>query len=429
MKLGVCKIDITPRWPVELAGFANHDRKGKTYDEVLRPLYARMFYFRDDHADGTYSQALLVSADLIWWGTDRIGAIREKLLQRWGLKESSVILHATHTHSGPQTSKWFQLLGRVDPEYIEHLEQQMVDGVGLAMANAETVIIERGTSECPGGINRRRIMNGKAEKLPNDEGPNDPEVTVVRFGTESGSTKGLLVHYTCHPSITSANSVSSEFTGVAMDLVEEQIGGGAAVSAFLQGYCGDIRANLVRDGVFCGGNDEDVRAQGNRLADAVLERLRLPMERLKACPLTGKQLLVPIPFARLPTYEELRQEIARPGGKKAWAALLLREPERIQAGQLLEMTRLDLASGLSLLAMNGEMVVEYGLFIKQVSNGTVLPLGYSNGMIGYIPTAGQLSEGGYEPLEAIYYFGLPAPYDGALEENIRKHIVAVLEDI
>ena len=72
--------------------------------------------------------------------------------------------------------------------------------------------------------------------------------------------------------------------------------------------------------------------------------------------------------------------------------------------------------------------MEYGLFIKKQSGGSVLPLPYSNGMIGYVPTADQLSEGGYEASESTKFFGLPAPFDPSLERRIREAVAALMDD-
>lgn len=72
------------------------------------------------------------------------------------------------------------------------------------------------------------------------------------------------------------------------------------------------------------------------------------------------------------------------------------------------------------------MVQGYGEYIKSL-NPRVLALGYSNGMIGYIPTQIQLMEGGYEAEEFIYYFGLPAPFHIKTEKEIQNAIENILE--
>ena len=65
LELGTAKVDITPRIPVPLAGFGF--RTG-VFGRVETPLLARTFCFK-----GTGERPIiLVSADLIWWGNDRI---------------------------------------------------------------------------------------------------------------------------------------------------------------------------------------------------------------------------------------------------------------------------------------------------------------------------------------------------------------------
>ncbi|MDF2814995.1 MAG: hypothetical protein K0Q81_1195 [Paenibacillus sp.] len=97
---------------------------------------------------------------------------------------------------------------------------------------------------------------------------------------------------------------------------------------------------------------------------------------------------------------------------------MLQNPDRYRAPVLLDMTFIKLAEGLSLLAMNGEVVMKYGLHLKQLTDGQVLPVAYSNGMIGYVPSAIQVHEGGYEGASSYRYFGLPAPFDPSIETDI-----------
>jgi len=100
------------------------------------------------------------------------------------------------------------------------------------------------------------------------------------------------------------------------------------------------------------------------------------------------------------------------------AELLLNHPKRIRSAIPLEITWIDLSKELSLVTTNAEMVASYGLFIKDKFKGQVLPIGYTNGMIGYVPTAKQISEGGYESKESVFYFVLPALFDPVVEERI-----------
>jgi hypothetical protein len=422
LKLGTAKIDITPAHALPLAGFK--DREGN-FEGVDHRLYARIFYYEKESSEGRRA-ALLVTADLIWWGDDLVGRLRQVMKQRFGLDPSSVILHATHTHSGPQTSMRFTpSLGLMDASYITQLEEKLLEGIEEARSRLEPVTIHRGSGKCGIGIYRRKRVDGVVVMAPDKSGPTDPEVSVVRFCGENGSTKAVLVHFACHPTTTIDNRVSSEFPGVAMERVERALGGDA-VAGFLQGCCGDIRPNLVRNGDFFRGSDAEVRRLGADLAEVVLDVLERPMRALQAAALHSKRLYVPLRFQKLPGLDELNELSTGTGLMGEWSRLLLREPDRLRQSVPMELALVELADGLSLLAMNGEVMVEYGLFVKQQFAGQVLPVPYSNGMIGYVPTAAQVKEGGYEPEESQYYFGLPAPFHPSLEAALRSGILKLI---
>lgn len=87
---------------------------------MLTPLFARIFCF----PAGAASPVALVSADLIWWDSERMEAMRRGIRAHDGLsKNATIVLHATHNHSGPQTSQVFSaLIGEASPAYLEMLE-------------------------------------------------------------------------------------------------------------------------------------------------------------------------------------------------------------------------------------------------------------------------------------------------------------------
>lgn len=423
LKLGTAKVDITPRKPVPLAGFK--DREGNAQG-IAHPLYARILVFQYEHRDGEKTKAILVSADLIWWDTKRARRMREWIARKWGLTVSSVILHATHTHCGPQTSDQFTpSLGRPDGDVIRQIEEKILAGIRRAFQNVEPVGIQRGIGECKMGINRRKMVDGKVIMAPNPEGPVDPEVNVIRFCMDNGQPKAILVHYACHPTTTGDNLISSEFPGVAMELLEEQMGNGA-VAVFLQGCCGDIRPALIQDQLFYRGTDKEVCRLGKTLADEVLTIMNRPMQPLRPVPLRSRTLQIDLPFQELPSISEIKKKQGLSGIVGEWSRVLLDQPGRIRPHIPLELTCLEMADHLAFLTMNGEVVVEYGLMMKEYFHGRVLPLPYSNGMIGYIPTAKQTEEGGYEAEESVLYFGLPAPFSPELEKRIHNSIFTLV---
>ena len=75
---------------------------------------------------------------------------------------------------------------------------------------------------------------------------------------------------------------------------------------------------------------------------------------------------------------------------------------------------------LILTALGGEVVVDYSLRLKRELAGraAVWIAGYSNDVMGYIPSRRVREEGGYEGETAMRHTSHPAPWAPELEEQI-----------
>lgn len=79
------------------------------------------------------------------------------------------------------------------------------------------------------------------------------------------------------------------------------------------------------------------------------------------------------------------------------------------------------------IALAGEMCVGCALQLKELLKPRpVLVAGYANGMVGYVPTADMLSEGGYEAGRSHCYDMRPSPYAGESEDIIRNTVLQLL---
>jgi neutral ceramidase len=83
----------------------------------------------------------------------------------------------------------------------------------------------------------------------------------------------------------------------------------------------------------------------------------------------------------------------------------------------------------TLLALGGEVVVDYALRTKREYAGNLIVAGYSNDVMSYIPTARILQEGGYEPVDSMIYYGQPGPYADDVEERITDGIHKVMKRV
>ena len=76
----------------------------------------------------------------------------------------------------------------------------------------------------------------------------------------------------------------------------------------------------------------------------------------------------------------------------------------------------------TLIALGGEVVADYSLrFKSEYGWRSTWVAGYSNDVMGYIPSHRVLSEGGYEASDAMIGYGLPGPFGDAIEETASRN--------
>jgi hypothetical protein len=399
-----------------MAGFAS--RKGLSQG-VVRPLHVRALLLEQRRPDGRRSRAAIVSADLLNWGVEQVPGIRAEIERRFGVPQAAVALAATHSHSGPQTSRWAApSVGVADRAYLGLLERRLTRALEQAEDRLEPVVVRRARGRHDLGVNRRRELDGRPRD-PDPEGPRDPIMTAVELASRGGESKAVLLHTTCHPVINAGMWLTDEYPGAATCAVEQ---GRGTVALFLQGCCGDINPR----GVDRAGPEEAERA-GAALGRIVLDALDGHAEELPPCELAARGLQVSLPFRSLPDRRALGQAAASAGVLGEWGRAFTEHPDRLAAASLIELQRLRIAAGLELLTMNAEVSVEYGLWIRQRWAGVALPVAYSNGMVGYTPTSKQLEAGGYESDASALYYLLPGRYSPDIEWRIKEGITRLME--
>jgi neutral ceramidase len=87
-------------------------------------------------------------------------------------------------------------------------------------------------------------------------------------------------------------------------------------------------------------------------------------------------------------------------------------------------------NGLVLLALAGEVVVDYAIRAKkEYPNVNLIVAGYSNDVMSYIPSVRVLKEGGYEAVDAMIYYEQPGPYTDQVEDRIFGAIHKVMAEV
>lgn len=235
LNMGVAQGVITPQVGGRLYGYAPDVYSEKVNDDLTVTAY----YF----AEGD-TRAMIIEATVCTVAAALYDQVSTAIEKQNGIPSGHILLHATHTHSGPVLSGnagW----GEFDSEYAESIFLPTVMKVAAeAVANAEPVVMGVAADESRVGINRRQLKENNVVSLgQNPWGPYDPDMTVISFKNADGKVKASMLHYGCHGTAAGRNhEISRDWSGYAVDAMSEW---GAGVCAFFNGPEGDVGPRLM----------------------------------------------------------------------------------------------------------------------------------------------------------------------------------------
>ena len=413
MQLGTAKLAITPPMPVRLCGYAT---RKTPFERVNEDIFLRVHLHRS--REGTI---LFVYADLLWWSGGFVDAAREMLSARYAIPIENIFFVASHNHSGPPTGGRFTpSLEEFSPGYADFLMQRVEQVVRIAQENLEPVNVFRHDGTCALNVYRRVISDSGVLMRPNYQVPADHTLTIFAFRRLDGSLKGCMVHYPCHANLSDQNAVSPDYPGVALRMLDGDFPD--SVSLFLQGCTADLRPNSVLGDRFVTVDHEKVllfAENFHRQCKALLEQ---PGKAVQPC-LRTSRTTASLPLEGVLSKEELRARLKTAQGvEREWARAVWDSGSR--AFEELEVSCIRYGPEMCFYTFNAEVAQEYAAFARGVRPGAVC-IAYTNGMIGYLCTAGQIAHGGYEPKESALYFALAGTYSQEIEPLIKKAIRSV----
>ena len=244
MLFGFAKTEITPRVGVDLTGFGpflNRQSVG-----VRDRLWARAMAVSDGR-----DTVIIVSCDLVGIELATTRRVRARVTESTGVCGDSVLVHCTHTHSGPATVTLYGW-GRMDPPYMEVLPGRIADACIQAVARLAEADLHYAAVPCEGiGLNREydRDSPALADVLDDAWRPAKPELTDTTchvFRVErNGQIMGFATSFGCHPVVCCADThwIHGDWCGLATSLLEREYPG--SVGLFLQGAQGDVNSCVV----------------------------------------------------------------------------------------------------------------------------------------------------------------------------------------
>ena len=400
-----------------MAGYGSRDKPAQG---TAQELHAKALAFRDD-AGG---RAVLVTTDMLGFPRDLALRVTARAEQLFGLSRDRVLLNSSHTHAGPVVGRTLaaaypkmtdEQWADID-EYTAVLEDNIVSVIGQALANLKPAEVSFGRTRAGIAVNRRlKTPQGYKGGNNNWEGPVDHDVPILRVRDTDGTVRAIVFGYACHN--TAIRGTDYEFhggwAGTAQYVLEAEHPG--AVALFVMG-CGADANPYPRGGV------EIANHHGRALAGMVSRAIEREFRTLRG-PLKSVHEEFPVAFAEPPSREEFERRLREGNEYQQFHARLMlkvfdeqgslprRYPYPVQVWRF--------GDGLTLIALAGEVVVDYALRLKKELGAEKLWVaGYSNDVFAYIPSLRVLNEGGYEAESAMIYYGQPGRFAPSIEETI-----------
>src|SRR5207247_1183772 len=113
-----------------------------------------------------------------------------------------------------------------------------------------------------------------------------------------------------------------------------------------------------------------------------------------------------------------------------YARYMLKDYDELSKPYPYPIQALAFGGDLTVLALGGEVVVEYALWAKkQFGADRLIVAAYSNDEMAYIPTAKMIAEGGHEGREAMFPYGHPGVWDAEIESTLYNGITQVMRKV
>jgi hypothetical protein len=381
MRAGFAQVDITPPIGVELSGFGFYRRRRS--NGVIDPLHSKAMAIEESG-----NEIIIIACDLIGYTRQIVDDVKAYILELTGAQRDSVMLTATHTHSGPTTISIIGC-GEPDQRYIARLAGKIAESALQAHNNLTEATMS--------------FAEVKAEKISfnrvyGEAGSIDNKASVIKFSS-GDKMLGFISHYSAHPVVCceATNKIHGDFVGIASNMIAKKDN---SVGIFLQGACGDINP------IYCHQPEDisiaNLNKHANSYANIIMQGLNgakpLKVDSVKAI---GRVICLE---QQIPDRIELEQRIAN--GKEILRKKDISESEEQQAtyqvnSGLAMMEKLDRndppQSEIYLQAIKiGDIVIishPFELFNsakkrleQELSPAKVLVVGYADELRGYAPT-------------------------------------------
>lgn len=407
--VGYARIDITPQTSVPMAGFGN---TSKRMSQTIRDnLYATAIAI----CDGEGTTMVFLSTDLQRASDITVEALRPAVSQATGIPEDHIMLHGTHTHSGPD------LNNTAEPsimQYIDYLNPRLVQVCLDALNDMKPAEMYYGTAETErlNFVRHYEYANadGTTAYFGDGFGTNvidettkhtteaDPTMWLLKF-TREGEKDIVLANWRAHPTMTGSATkydISADYVGTFRLNMETQLN---CDFIYFNGAAGNLNAatRISKERVAA-----DVDHHGALLTETAMEALEnmTKVEGSKKIQLKQNVLDMEcnhttdhlVPIAKYITHlsgngasqAQCEKEGAPYGIRSAISAgAVISRAERGETMDV-ELNAITFGDEIAIVTAPNELFDTNSVFVEENSPyAMTMTFGYSNGYRGYIPSA------------------------------------------
>lgn len=342
-----------------------------------------------------------------------------------------VFVSATHTHAGPCLTPG--RVGGADEAVLADVVAAAVLGLATARDGAVPCRVVYGEEIGLGIARNRRHLDREI----------DPPLQVLGF-EGSGGLVAVLASYPCHPVVLDASNqlISADYPGVLRGTVEAAHPG--AVCVFATGCAGDVNDGHPAEASYTSVSSDArtfaaVERIGTHLGDAALRALRHAVQVAEAddvCSAATTPVTLDLaPLDRTDVMADRDGWRARAGTVPAaeravydiwadWADDWLATDPAARETSWTSRVGLVRLGGVTVVTLPCEPFLGVADAIRHELQQAVV-LGYTDGVVGYLPTADEYPYGGYEVVDSHRYYGMPAPFAQGSAERLVEAVVAL----
>lgn len=412
---GAAAVDVTPKSATFLYGYPHVERQSTG---VSDPLLASALYL----SDGA-TRVLFIANDILFIPKPLSEKARGRIEASTGVPADHVMITATHTHSGPVTTKMLSnasdpIVPEPDPAYLKLLEDGIVAAAEQACAGARPAKVGLETVDGSGlGGNRH-----------DPAGVRDPEVPVLAVrSAEDDAYIGLMVVCSMHPTVLHEDStlISGDFPGFTRRYLQDNVVGTGCPVVYHMGAAGNQSPrHITRSNTL-----QEANRLGEILGKSIADRLAA-VDYQPSLSLSCTQSLLALPLRGFPPVAEA--DAARDKARQRFEHLRDTQAPRAEtrsaecdwfgaeetatlsraahSGQLEQAAAACMPARVQVIHLGpwsfigwpGEVYVEFALEVKRQCPGSYVITLANSDLEGYLVTQEAVEQASYESGNAVF---------------------------